>query len=486
MLIAARRTSARSTGGARTADRGWTLPAATVAGAAAIGLAWFAVLLLRRADGLATFAYDQAFFQQVVWHFIHGEGFRSSFSEGSFLGLHFSPLLALAAGPQLLWADPRALSILHATALALAAPAAFLFLRAALRPARSAGWLAAALGAPIPFWVVIQNAARADFHTESLALPLALLAGWAGLSRRPWLLWTLALLALLAKEDQGYTLATIGLFLAVRASPAAMRRQGAVLAAVGIAWLPLTVGIAMPLLRGGAEGDTASYFNWLFTQPDLGSIASALTRPDGWLAALGIIVSLAGLPLLAPRWLLLVLPPLLASVLSRHEPQPALSLHYGLLLIVPLVIAAAMGARRGLAWARRRRVAAGLWPLAGAPAMGLGLLLGSLPPGLRAEAAAFDRPPAIDRLRVFEQLLPPDALLAADDPIAARLASRLRLAILPGSADPDAYLLVDRDAYLPGYIDRNARAALLARLADGGRRLLARDGRFELWSPIGD
>ncbi|MBA3740901.1 MAG: DUF2079 domain-containing protein, partial [Chloroflexi bacterium] len=138
-----------------------SVPVLLSLGGAVLGFAWLAFLLLRRADGLATLAFDQAFFQQVVWNVSEGRGFVSSFNGGSFLGLHFSPLLVVPALFETLWADARVLSILHAFALAAAGPAAFLFLRAAFRPSRSAPWLAAAIAAPLPIWSAIQEAGRA-------------------------------------------------------------------------------------------------------------------------------------------------------------------------------------------------------------------------------------------------------------------------------------------------------------------------------------
>ena len=54
---------------------------------------------------------------------------------------------------------------------------------------------------------------------------------------------------------------------------------------------------------------------------------------------------MGGLPLLAPRWLLLVIPPYLADVLSSHSPQNVLDLHYALLLLFPLIVAGGAGAR---------------------------------------------------------------------------------------------------------------------------------------------
>ena len=50
-------------------------PAAVVISASCVAALWMATQLLRRDDALGIPAYDQAFFQQVVWNVDHGRGF---------------------------------------------------------------------------------------------------------------------------------------------------------------------------------------------------------------------------------------------------------------------------------------------------------------------------------------------------------------------------------------------------------------------------
>ncbi|HXM53946.1 MAG TPA: hypothetical protein VOB72_01040, partial [Candidatus Dormibacteraeota bacterium] len=80
--------------------------------------------------------------------------------------------------------------------------------------------------------------------------------------------------------------------------------------------------------------------------------------------------------------------------------------------------------------------------------------------------------------------LPPAAAVAADDDVAAPLASRPRL-VMVDQATPATWVVADRRGVLPAYVDRGRRAATLARLPGEGRRLLCDDGRFQLWSPAG-
>ncbi|HEY4028250.1 MAG TPA: DUF2079 domain-containing protein [Candidatus Dormibacteraeota bacterium] len=444
-----------------------TLPPAALpvaVGGLAAGL--FAWSLLRRSDVLLLHAYDSAFFQQVVWNAGHGRGFSSGFFPASLLGLHFEPLLAVPALLELAWPDVTLLGLLQAVALGAAAPAAYLLLDALL-PGRRL--LAAVLAAPVPLWAEVQQAARADFHTESLALPLVLLAGWAGLRGRTLACWALALAALAAKEDQAYAVAVVGALLLLHGPS---RRHGAALVGVAVAWGAAAEWVVMPALRGGVTSQTDSYYRWLHTAGPA-QVAGALAVPAGWLAFGGLVAGLAALPLLRPAWLALALPPLVADLLSAHHPQPELRYQYGLPLVVPVLVAAALSARR--LPADLPVTAVGLLAL---PALAVGLATGPI------VTERLDAAPALARLRACTAALPPLAAVAADDAIAPALASRPVLRMLADARAGD-YVVVDRAGRQPDYVPQPERDRVLAALPAQHRGLLCDDGRFQLWSPAG-
>jgi len=444
-------------------------PAAAPLTAAALAFALVALTLLQRAAALQLPAYDTAFFEQLVWNLGHGRAFSNGFYGGDFLGLHFSPLLALPAVLELAWPDARLLALLHAAALALSAPAAYLLLRALLQPRPGAEVAAAALSAPLPFWLALQEAARAGFHTEALALPLVLVAGWAGLRGRSRLCWACALLALCAKEDQAYAVAVIGLLLAVHGSS---RRLGAALGLVGLAWGGLLELVVMPALRGPIPSDVEPYYAWLH-HATAARLTAAATAPAGWLAFAAMVAGLSGLPMLRPGWLALALPPLLGDLLSAHVPQPQLHLQYALPLVVPVLVAGGLGARRLL---ERPRPLPALAAMA-LPALLLGAAFGPLL-GQRPAPAQ----PALGRLLACTASLPGAAPLAADDAAAAPLAARPFEQPLTFGG-PANWVVVDRAGPLPAYVNAAARREHLAALPFEGRRLYCDDGRFQLWGP---
>ena len=355
------------------------------------------------------------------------------------------------------------------------------------------------LSAGLPFIPTMQEAARAGFHTEVMALPSALVAGWAGLTRRPLVMWLTATVALAAKEDQVYTVAVIGLLIAVRGR-SGMRRQGTWLITLAVVWGVALFLVVMPVLRGGADVDTGHYYGWLGTGPaallapirEPGAVWAQISNPSGWTASFVLLGCCLFLPLLRPRWTLLMLPPLMANLLSSHYPQPELHLQYGLLLVVPALVATAMGGRAAIAWVERSPLARPhrLLPgkaappllLGAVPALVLGAVLGTLPPNGHA-SVVFMRQPGLSRLSAISSVIAPGAPVAADNDVAAPLSSRAEILVLPSLCD-DCYVVIDRVPSPTSFMSPDQRTALLAGLHET-RRLLADDGRFQVWSPVG-
>ncbi|MEO5965689.1 MAG: DUF2079 domain-containing protein, partial [Candidatus Limnocylindrales bacterium] len=402
-----------------------------------------------------------------MWRIGQNGQWVTSFANGSFLGLHFSPILWVwAMLERAVWSDARLLSVAHALSLALLVPAVFLFIRAALRPSRLAPVIAAGLAVMVPFWAVNQQVLQSDFHPELLGIALAIAAGWAGLSGRTALMWVLGLIALATREDVSYAVAVIGIAVWALGRGSRARRRGLMLAGVGGAWAVIVFAVVIPWFRGDTVVDTASYYAWLGSGPGIllapftrgARIVAALTHEGSWYVVVGLVVSLAGLPLLGWRWLVLLAPPLAASLLSAHEPQPSLLLQYPIILLTPAIVAAAMGARRLLRrMGRRARTVERAWPaiLVGLalPAFVVASVQASAPPFDELGWASFDRPAAIDALRSVAAMAPADALLIVDEGSLAPLANRQRIAVVTWlrPIPPDAYILVDREAWSPSH-----------------------------------
>jgi uncharacterized membrane protein len=475
-----RRTEAR-----RAQTLQWVITTTAPLAAAAIAFVWILKPQLLRLFSVSAPSWDLGQTQQLLWSLANGYGWTSSFEYGhNFVGIHLEPILGPIAAVESVWPSPVVPLVFSAAGIAATAPAAFLMLRALLPDGRGT-WLALAVAVPMPFWAATQQAAAEQFHPENMALAFAMLAVWAGLRAKPWLLWTLAILVVSCKEDQTYTAFVIGLVV-WRVGPQAMRAHGRAVMILAAVWLVLGVGLLEELVRKTGYSPDVAYYWWVFNPAEKNFFLLNVTRPDAWLVLAGVVLSLAGLPLLAPRWLLLVLAPLFASLMSSHQAQGQLRLHYVLIVMFPLIVAGGFGARRLLAMpAIQTRLAPAALLAAAVPALALGVLVGQVPPALGADNWLYTRPQAVDRLLAATRVIPSDAAVYADDGAAVWLANRRLIQVLPSQLPPDRYIVIDRQDWAHRLQAKAARADEIALLAASGRLLLVDDGRFQVWSPVG-
>ena len=460
--------------------RSWIAPALTLV-AAVTAFAWTLHVDLQRLYGMTSSAWDLAYDQQVIWNVSAGQGFYSSFARANFLGIHFELIFVVLAAVEKFWANPLVLLIFSSAGLAATAPAAYLFFKAILPSERAESqWLALALALPIPFWASIQEAARDFFHPENMALAFALLAAWAGVRGHRVAMWALCVLVLTCKEDQVYTVGVIGLLMAAHGAPEIKQHWRFIVYLAG-AWFLVGTGIVQQHFRNGGYTDFV-YYGWLVLHPTLPAILAAVFNPAALLVVAAIIVSLGGLPLLAPRWLLLVIPPYLADVLSSHTPQNVLNLHYALLLLFPLIVAGGVGARNLL---ERRACRPAYFVALLAPALLIAWGTGRLPPALNANPALYSRPDSLAQLQVAAAMIPADAPVSADDGLAVWLANRHTINDFPDKLDATCYVVLDHQPFVSGPTDPVQRLAAIDQLASSGRRILFDDGRFQVWSPVG-
>lgn len=459
--------------------------------AAAVAFAWTLHEELGRLYGLTGNAWDLAYDQQVVWNVSAGHGFYSSFARADFLGIHFELILVVLAAVEKVWAHPAVLLIFSSAGLAATAPAAYLFFRSLLPEDRSESqWLAVALSAPIPFWAAIQEAARDFFHPENMALALALLAAWAGVRGHRVAMWVLCVLVITCKEDQIYTVGVVGLLMAAHGAPA-IRKHARFIVYLAGAWFLVAILGIQTYIRNGGYSDFV-YYKWLFLHPTPAEVVAAMFPPAALLVVALMIASLFGMPLLAPRWLLLVVPPYLADVLSGHYPQNILQNHYALLLMFPLIVAAGIGARRFATYVTSISPATAL--VAIVPVLLLGFGFGQLPPSLRAdrgESRLYEEPNRVAALRAATAMIPSDAAVSADNGLAVWLANRRTINDFPDFLDSTCYVVLQRDAYMQynkptDSVNPAKRQAAIDGLAASGRKLLFDDGIFQVWSPVGD
>ena len=464
----------------------WIFPTVPLI-SAAIAFAWILRGELMRLYGMTASSWDLAYDQQVIWNISVGQGFYSSFARANFLGIHFELIFVILAGVEKLWPNPAVLLIFSAAGLAATAPAAYLFFRSMLPADRpDSPWLAIALATPIPFWAATQEAGRDFFHPENMALALAMLAAWAGIRGHRVAMWVLCVLVLACKEDQVYTVGVIGLLMRVYGAPG-IRKHWRFIVYLAGAWFLIGTGIVQQRFRNGGYTDFL-YYRWLIkldpSHPvSLAAVLDAIFRYDALLVVAGVLVSMYLLPLLAPRWLLLAIPPYLANVLSGHVPQNVLHLHYVMLVLFPLVVAGAVGARKLLAM---RSIQPATAVLAMVAVFVLAWGTGRFPPALGGDSRLYVRPNTVAELQRATAMIPADAPVNADNGLAVWLANRHTINDFPDRLDSTCYVVLDHDPYISGPTHPDERLAAIAQLPASGRRLLFDDGRFQVWSPVGD
>jgi uncharacterized membrane protein len=464
----------------------WIFPAVPLL-AAAIAFAWTLHGELQRLYGMTGSAWDFGYDQQVIWNISQGQGFYSSFARANFLGIHFELIFVVLAAIEKIWPSPIVLLIFSSAGLAATAPAGYLFFRAILPAGRAESpWLAVALSSAIPFWAAIQEAARDFFHPENMALAFALLAAWAGIRGHRVAMWAFCVLTLTCKEDQVYTVAVIGILMSAYGAPQVKKHWRFIVYLAG-AWFLIGTGIVQQHFRNGGYTDFV-YYRWLIgldpsTPVTPLAVVEAALRPGALLVVAAIIASMFALPLLAPRWLVLAIPPYLANVLSGHVPQNVLHLHYVLLLVFPLIVAGGVGARKFLEMRTLRPILALAMIL---PALILGWGIGRFPPALGADTSLYENPNTVAELQTATAMIPAGAPVNADNGLTVWLANRHTINDFPDRLDGSCYVVVDENAYISGPTNPKQRQDAITALPSSGRHKLFDDGRFQVWSPVGD
>ncbi|HSL57235.1 MAG TPA: DUF2079 domain-containing protein [Acidimicrobiales bacterium] len=174
------------------------------------------------------------------------------------------------------------------------------------------------------------------FHTATVALPFLVAAAYTGMRGHPAWTIVLAVAAMALRADLGFAVAALGVVMTIEKRP----RLGAALFVGGLAWTTLALVTVQHQLADGfahAEafadfGDTVPGAVWgLITSP--GVVIGRIMAEDSFDVAVGLLAPLAFLPVLAPRYLFPILPPM-ALVLVADVP---LAFGDGLERLVPAI-----------------------------------------------------------------------------------------------------------------------------------------------------
>lgn len=396
----------------------------------------FSALVLSRHDRLGTTIFDLGIFDQALWLISHGKGAFLT-TRGLYpLQDHFTPILYLFAPLFWIYDSPKALLVFQVIVLAIGAVPLF---HIAHRRLGNAG---AALLVSVAYlsYPALQRMNIFDFHPECVAPPLLLSAFWY-LEKRSWKPYFVCLLLLLlCKETMGLTVILLGVYVCCSAD----RRAGLLTALLGITGL----AVALTTLRILNHGEPSQYFSFYSAYgdsvPAIGAflishpltLVTVVCSEANTTYVIALLGPLAFLPLAAPEVLFLLLPALLANMLSSRPSMHTILYQYNSVLIPILFFATIEGMRNAMgilapqASERKTRVRMVLSLLLAA-GMTYGLFIGPFwpRPGEAADPSdAADRAAAACRAL---SIIPSDASVSAQTAIGAHLAHRRRIYMFP-------------------------------------------------------
>jgi len=346
----------------------------------------FAWLSVARYQTFYAALNDLGMYTQQLWGNLHGHWFLCStygLRGDTMLAEHFMPLILLLTPFYALWQDPRTILFIQALAVALATlPLYGVALRLGLD--RRVGLLLAGSYLLHP---LLQVATLYDFHPDAFVPLFALGSFWAflALDERlqskgrsesditsrpfPWRIaiayFLLLILWLSCKEDSMFGVVMLGFYVIV------FRRRfllGLATAALGLAWGMLAMQWIIPHFRGEPYSHVDRYyylvqpFGW---SPEEGSFLAAFAKVTllhpvyllGQIFAAPKVLALLKqfgpvffLSLLGPKEFLIVLPALLANLLSDGYEQYEFRLHYPFAMLPFVYISALVGLRNLSGW----------------------------------------------------------------------------------------------------------------------------------------
>jgi hypothetical protein len=243
------------------------------------------------------------------------------------------------------------------------------------------------------------------------------------------------------------SLQTIMLGLLAVWGPPRLRRAGIVLAAGSAAYFAFAQLWLQPRFGAALTGSLDLHFaRWggsplgvvsvLFEQP--ARVLEHFSTRERLSYPLRVLLPLALLPLLRPRWLLCALPPLALNLLSEFPTTPRLYSHY-LTPAVPALVAAAID---GLGAVHARRPAT--WALLIASVAG-SVVTGGLPWSRDFDARAFQADAATQSRQHALQAIAPGASVQAPDALLPHLCERRILHRAPPPERGTDFVVLDID-----------------------------------------
>jgi uncharacterized membrane protein len=414
----------------------------------------FSWLAIMRMNALETYAYDLGIYNQALYTTLTGKGLLYytpdllANPQGSFLGVHFSPVLFLILPIYAIHPAPETLLLLQTVLLALGAIPVFLIAKRRLT-SRYGPLLVSLVYLLNP---ALQGVNWYDFHPEALiVLPLLFALYFFDIRRASAYFSSLAFVLVTIE-----TAAVLGIGLGAYAVLESVRqrlrkdrtyllRLGFSTIAVSVAWFALSAATILHfnpgniyLVGGSSYWQVLGAKNLLqvpyqtIVSPESAIRAVSYAFPQKMLYLLVLFGPVLFLPVATSRPLVMLVPWLSASILSNYQPYFELGNQYPAYIIAPLFYAAIIGLQRlenrphfrtrslSLKWITTS-IAAGsmIFLIASSPLTPWAV--GSFPPLYYGYPAVTSHTQVVD---YFARLIPPDASVLASQNIFPLVSSR--------------------------------------------------------------
>jgi uncharacterized membrane protein len=367
--------------------------------------------------------YDFAYFTQAAHLIGHWRTTWVTFGGLPLLGDHaeltFFPIAILGRPfPATFWLPFVQIAALGTSAI----PLSWIARREGLSPK----WAAFAL-LVVMLHPALHGLALADYHPESIVVPLYLFAIWAALEER-WIPFAICIaIALVTKEDQAAVVVMVALWLAIfRRRPV----QGLITAIAAIAWGALAVKVLVPHFSPTGhftrQGIFGSYgptlpeaLKQMVAHPS--RVAHDLFQQKSKDLVVGLFAPFAFLPLAAPEILLPAAPILVGNMLAISPVPRMLESQYQSAVMPFLAAGLVLGMARLIGAMRPRAGSRRLLALPLLGAVTIGWL--QLSPITLSAVWASTSPLAAAQERAVERVGPNDGVVATHD-LAAHLGQR--------------------------------------------------------------
>ena len=379
---------------------------------------------------------------QTVWNTAHGRFFMESGlagGEGSRLGAHVDPFLALLTPFYWVWSSPLLLLVVQSIAVASGALPVFWLARKHLSSPRAGAFFAFAY---LLYPATQFNAFTpgAGFHSVSLAVPLILYAVWFLDEDRLLAFSLVALLACTTKEEIPLAVGCLGIWYAVRTG---RRLFGLSVFAIGLALTLFNFLWVVPHFSSSGVNPFAGRYHAVGGGTPGGMAHKLVTDPAAFLHTVAtghkavylvlLLVPFLGLWLLEPLLLLGAVPDLAINLLSNNPNQTTLTFQYTA-GILPFLVA---GSIYGAARLTRRAPELPLWVLAATAAVAIYSPIYFAVHDARALGSE-----VVAAKQQASSLIPANAQVTASNQIGAHLSERRYIRTFPYVGD-SRWIVVD-------------------------------------------